>query len=659
VDESSTATAEPEPVVAPKRTPVLLVRLCALAVLPVVVATVMAIAGGYTPVGDSATLALRAGDVTRGSPPLTGMPTTADRLADEEWIDHPGPLEVWVAALPYRILGPVGLLLTVAVVNAASLIVAVRVGWRQGGPPLAIGMTGLGLVLCWSLGTEVLRDPLNTHVTLLPWFAALVLTWEVAVGRWRSLPLAIAAVSWSVQAHVVWILPAAVLVIGGAWLAVRQELARPPAQREARAGNRRRSLQRAAIVGVVLNLPLLIDQAFGNGNLGRMVAFGGEAGLGLGHAVRATVVAFGIPPAWLRTEMDPFLLLRSPTLLDLLGFAAVVAGAALLLQRTDRPSHRRADRLLQVAGLATAGAALAVARTPEGGAVAAADAMLLWRPVTAVAWLALGWGAWIRARQRVQERSQAEATPILATSTQRHVATTVAVIAALSLVAATALAPPRRESFGAALREPASMIGPPTVDAMAGERLVQVNADGWASRLYLRHAVIEQLERAGIATMTAEPERAFRRHQEDDAKPSATVWVISGATGALPPDPRAVLVGTAQIVPGGARAEEADRRRAIRAILDDAGRVRLASSDDLTLDEVSEEYFRWDEPPPAGNADLPASWVSVDAYVDLARNGLVVSPRIDRSLVDQVHRDGIGRYFAAEDTTVAVYVRTS
>lgn len=647
---SSTAAIRPELDAAPKRTPVLLVRLCALAVLPIVVATTMAIAAGYSPVGDSATLALRAGDVTRGSPPLTGMPTTADRLADEEWIDHPGPLEVWVAALPYRILGPVGLLLTVAAVNAASLIVAVRVGWRQGGPPLAVGVTALALVLSWSLGTEVLRDPLNTHVTLLPWLAALLLAWEVSVGRWRSLPLAIAAVSWSVQAHVVWILPAAVLVVGAVWLAVRQELARSPAQREGRAKLRGRSLRRAAIVGVVLNLPLLIDQAFGNGNLGRMLAFGGEAGLGLGHAVRATVIAFGLPPAWLRTGMDPFLLLRSPTLLDLLGFGIVVAGAALLLHRSTRPSHRRADRLLHVAGLATAGAALAVARTPTGGAVAAADAMLLWRPVTAVGWLALGWGAWTRAQQPTR--------PVLASGTQRRAATILAVIAALALVAATALGPPRRESFGAALREPASTIGPPTVEALAGERLVQVNADGWAARLYLRHAVIEQLERAGIATMTAEPERAFRRHRGDEARPSATVWVISSATGALPPDPRAALVASAELVPGGPGAEEADRRRAIRAILDAAGRVRLASSDDLTLDEVSEEYFRWDEPPPGGDADLPASWVSVDAYVDLARNGLVVSPLVDPGLVDQVHRDGIGRYFAAEDTTVAVYVRS-
>lgn len=653
MDESapaSTAAIRSGPDAAPGRAPVLLVRLCALVVLPIVVATTMAIADGYAPVGDSATLALRAGDVTRGSPPLTGMPTTADRLASEEWIDHPGPLEVWVAALPYRLLGPIGLLLTVAAVNAASLIVAVRVGWRQGGPPLAIGVTATGLVLSWSLGAEVLRDPLNTHVTLLPWFAALLLTWEVAVGRWRSLPLAIAAISWAVQAHVVWILPAAVIVAGAGWLAVRQERARPPTQREARADVRRRSLQRAAAVGVLLNLPLLIDQAFGDGNLGRMLAFSDRPGLGLADAVRATVIAFGIPPAWLRTGMDPFLLLRSPSALDLLGFSGAVAATSLLLRRSTRPTHRRADRLLHVAGLATAGAALAVARTPKGGAVAAADAMLLWRPITAVAWLALGWGAWTRIRE--------EGQPLLASSSRRRTATVLAVGAALALVAVTALGPPRRESFGAALRAPAAAIGPPTVEAMAGERLVQVNADGWAARLYLRHAVIEQLERAGISTMTAEPERAFRRHRAGGGVPSATVWVVSGANGASPPQPGAVLVATSELVPEGAGSEAAERRRTIRAILDGAGRVRLASSHDLSLAEVSEEYFRWAVPPPDGNADLPASWVSVDAYVDLARNGLVTSPLVDPSLVDQVHRDGLGRYFAAEDTTVSVYVRT-
>lgn len=652
MDESSpasTAAIRSETDAAPERTPVLLVRLCALAVLPIVVATAMAIAAGYAPVGDSATLALRAGDVTRGSPPLTGMPTTADRLAEEEWIDHPGPLEVWAAAIPYRVLGPIGLLLTVAVVNAASLIAAVRVGWRQGGPPLAIGITATSLVLSWSLGAEVLRDPLNTHVTLLPWFAALLLTWEVTVGRWRSLPFAIAAVTWSVQAHVVWILPAAVLVGGAAWLAARQELARSPTQRDARADLRRRSLRRAAVVGVVLNLPLLIDQAFGDGNLGRMLAFSDGAGLGLADAVRATVIAFGIPPAWLRTGMDPFVLLRSPSPVDLLGFSVVVAASALLLRRSTTPAHRRADRLLHVAGLATVGAALAVARTPKGGAVAAADAMLLWRPITAVAWLALGWGAWTRIPEAERPR--------LASGTQRRAATVLAVGAAVALVAVTALGPPRRESFGAALREPAAMIGPPTVEAMAGERLVQVNADGWAARLYLRHAVIEQLERAGIPTMTAEPERAFRRHRAGGGTPSATVWVVSGPTRASAPQPGAILVATSELVPGAAGSEEAERRRTIRAILDGAGQVRLASSPHLSLAEVSEEYFRWTVPPPDGDADLPASWVSVDAYVDLAQNGLIVSPVIDPALVDQVHRDGLGRYFAAEDTSVSVYVR--
>jgi Flp pilus assembly protein TadD len=78
---------------------------------------------------------------------------------------------VWVAAIPYALLGPAGLLLTAAAVNAAALVLSVIVGWRRGGPPMAVAVTATGLLLCWSLGTTVIRDPLNSHVGLLLWFA--------------------------------------------------------------------------------------------------------------------------------------------------------------------------------------------------------------------------------------------------------------------------------------------------------------------------------------------------------------------------------------------------------------------------------------------------------------------------------------------------------
>jgi hypothetical protein len=652
LDPAAAATEAPAtPAVgAPRRkAPPLLVRLCVAVVLPIFAATTMAIVDGWTPVGDSATLALRTGDVTRGSPPLTGMPTTADRISSTEELDHPGPLEVWLAALPYRILGPPGLLVLVAMVNAASLVVAVRVGWRRGGPPLAMAVTGTALLLSWSLGAETIRDPLNTHIGLLPWFATLLLAWEVSAGRWRSLPLAVAGASWVVQAHVVWILPAAVLLTGTAVIVRRHELARPEPQRARRAGVRRLALRRAAVVGVVLNLPILIDQVAGNGNLLRMASFGGQPSQGLRVALRTTVSALGLPPAWLRTGVDPFLLLRTPTFADVVGFGAVAGASVWLVRSAKTGGQHRALGLVHIAALGVAGAALVVARTPKGGAIAAADAMLLWWPVTAIAWLGIGWAVWSHVHAPVERW--------LAQGARQQVVGAVAVLCALGLVTLTALGPARPESFGAAMREPASAIGPEVVAAMAGQRLVQVNADGWAARLYLRHAVIEQLERAGIATKTGDVDRAFRRHGDGRGAPSATVWVVSDPVEPAVPEPGASLLTRTDLVPGGPFSPAAERRRMVRRQLDEAGRVRLRGSGRITAADVSQEFFRWTTPPPDGAADLPASWVSVDAYVELARNGLIATPEIDPALVEQVHRDSIGRYFAAEDTEVAIFVR--
>ena len=81
----------------------MLVRLCVIVVLPILASTAMALHDGWTPVGDNATLAIRAGDVLRGDPPLTGMPSTSNTISNQD-ISHPGPMEVWVAAVPYAVL---------------------------------------------------------------------------------------------------------------------------------------------------------------------------------------------------------------------------------------------------------------------------------------------------------------------------------------------------------------------------------------------------------------------------------------------------------------------------------------------------------------------------------------------------------------------------
>ena len=627
----------------------MLVRLCVLVVLPILASTAMALHDGWTPVGDNATLALRSGDVLRGDPPLTGMLTTADTITDAEALNHPGPLEVWVAAIPYALLGPAGLLLTVAAINAAALVLAVVVGWRRGGPALAVAVTITSLLLCWSLGTTVIRDPLNSHVELLPWFALTLLCWDVRMGHWRSLPVAVVVGSWVAQAHVVYLPMTIVLGFGTAALCLVDHRRRDADDRRRFGRGRREALIWGLTLGVLLSVPMLIDQFTGSGNLGRMLGFAGRSGQGVLVGLRVLMSALGAPPAWLRPVNEPFILLRGPNLADVLAFGVTVGLISLVWAKARARGDRTTLTLLHASMLGLGAAVLAVVRTPIRGAVLAADPMLLIRPVTACVWLSIGWGLWSMVDERAERAL--ERPPV------RIGATVVGCAGVLLLVAVTVFAPAKFGGYGEGLMGPIAELQPKVRESLAGQRLVQVNATGWAARLYLRHAIIEDLERHGIATRTGDDDLAFRRGGDDRGEPTATIWVVSDPYEPKAPDPDATQVDRTDLVPGGGLSDAGLRRRELRRQIDEAGRVELHDTDQLSIADVSREFFRWKTPPPNGQASLPASWVSVDSFVELQRHGLVTSPKVDPELVERIQQDSIGRFFAAEDTEVAVYLR--
>lgn len=229
-------------------------------------------------------------------------------------------------------------------------------------------------------------------------------------------------------------------------------------------------------------------------------------------------------------------------------------------------------------------------------------------------------------------------------------------MAALVLVAVTVLAPAKFGGYGEDLMAPVARLEPEVVEALDGQRLVQVNASGWAARLYLRHALIADLERNGIETRTADDDRVFRRAGDDRGTPTATIWIVTDPSEPGPPEPDAVLVGRTDLSPGGGLSAAAIRREELRRQLDAAESVELQDTDRISIADISREFFRWQTPLPDGQS-LPADWVSVDSFVELHRNGLVRSPEVDGALVAAIHRDATGRFFAAEDHEAAVYVR--
>ena len=626
--------------------------LAALASIPIVVAVVVALANGWTPIGDNATIALRSGDVLRGHPPLVGMPSTSDMVRVGITTDHPGPIAFFLLALPYRVFGPAALVVTMGLVNMGAVFGAVGIAWRRGARPLATMTAGLMLILCVTLGPTIIRDPLNSHSGLLPLVWLGLLAWDVTLGRLRSAPYAVLAATWCAQAHMVFLPMIAVLGIGTVALTVA-EFRRPDPS--ARPGTKAKAIDRqplliAGALGLLLWFPPLLDQFFGDGNLGSLLTLSDESGQGLLFACRALLRTFGTPPTFLRMDSWPLLALEGPGVGDIAMAIATVALIIWITVDASRRADRRVIRLIQINGLLVVGVFITLARTPIGGAVLAADPLHVLWPVTGLVWLAITWGAW---------RSWMARRPAAAHSAARPVAVRIlagiALLAVLAASTATATLTRTFGGFGEGLMDPIQSLESPTVEAARGRGRVEVAAGGWAARLYARGAVIESLERAGIDTQTPDVNRPSRRYANGRAA-DTKIWVLSGATLPRQPEPNARLIAKANLRSPAERAQFLARRERLRGLLDKRGTIVLVDGPRIRRRDLGREYFRWPEPPTGSSTTIPADWLSVDAYVDLFRAGMIQAPRAEQSLVDALFEDSVGRYFVARDEVIAVYL---
>jgi hypothetical protein len=158
-------------------------RAALLAVnLPIVVATVRALARGWQPVGDDGFLVVRARDVGTSHNPLLGMLSSAASVSGVP-LNHPGPLFFDLLALPVRVLGPwVGLAVGVMLVNVGAASLAVVAARRIGGTDtmLAVALALAGLE--FALGSELLFDGWPPNAMVLPFFAFLVVVTVLATG---------------------------------------------------------------------------------------------------------------------------------------------------------------------------------------------------------------------------------------------------------------------------------------------------------------------------------------------------------------------------------------------------------------------------------------------------------------------------------------------
>jgi hypothetical protein len=228
--------------------------------IPSVVGGIAVASEPWLPLGDFAAMVFQISQVGTRHTALVG-PYSARGFS------HPGPLLFWVGAVPYQLAGgdARSLLVVAATVNAASAVV---IGWlagQLGGRTLQVVTAFALALLLHDLGANILVNPWNPLISLLPFLLLLFCLWAAALGRRRALFGCAITGAWVVQAHVGYF---ALLVVVIAWLAVwlfahgRRSDARgtpdPPLVRP---------LGTAILVFFVLMAPALLDQFFGRHNL--------------------------------------------------------------------------------------------------------------------------------------------------------------------------------------------------------------------------------------------------------------------------------------------------------------------------------------------------------------------------------------------------------
>jgi hypothetical protein len=277
----------------------------AIAITPLLVATVRALTRGWIAIGDNGLILLRAEDVATANHPLLGTWTSASLTAGRN-INNPGPLWFDVLAPFVRVGGPsVGLAVGVMVANIAAIVGAAWAAQRTGGVRALVLVTALSAGLAWAMGSELLFDAWQPHALILPFWALLVMSWGLAAGDLWMSPFVIGIASLLVQTHLTFVYVLVVVISVSVAMAALGVARRASGDSERlpreQPSLRRVGLWSVGIAAVAWSQPL-IDQFAGEGNLADLVASSGgdtdRIGLGLGTRFVASVVA--LPPWWTR-----------------------------------------------------------------------------------------------------------------------------------------------------------------------------------------------------------------------------------------------------------------------------------------------------------------------------------------------------------------------
>lgn len=366
-----------------------------LVALPVAVAAGRAAAHHWLPSGDDALIVIRARDVFSRHPPLLGLSTSASESAAPA--NHPGPLLFAALAVPVTVLGRgVGAALGVGAINIAAIVGIALAVWRRGPAPLVILAMAVTGVLTWSMGSEVLYDPYQPNVVVLPFLCLLVLVWSLSCGDAVLLPWAVGVASLVVQTHIGY---AYIVPVLGLWGFATLVLTSRRSREENAVGRGRirwpRLLAISAAVLVVCWAPPIWEELHPGGNMTRLVdalRSSHARTVGLHDSLRyvARVLALPplfFPPSYAHTFRPPPFAIGAHDLPSFAAAAGALGGLAVVLVGgwwLSRRRDRTAAWAFVTAGVAVVMSITTVSRVPRTGPFAVAPHMVhsLW-PVAA------------------------------------------------------------------------------------------------------------------------------------------------------------------------------------------------------------------------------------------------------------------------------------
>ncbi len=343
---------------------------------------------GYEVINDNALIELRARDVLTSHHPWLGTWSSASISSGID-VNHPGPLLFEWVALPVRLFGgATGIAVAIA---ALAICVVWLVGWvteRTGGPTAAVVAQVITAVLVWTLGSELLYDPWQPNVLVLPFWLLMCAVWAVAADVVVMLPLAVGVGSFVMQTHLGYLFIVPILLAFALTLAVLRRRRRGPG----RFNDLRRPLTLSLVVGLVLWAQPLWEQFFGpgRGNISRVVIAGTVGGTdfppvdsratGVSVGLRVLGSVLALPPWWGRPGFDSAIpnstwadtpngpQLDAPGLRTLwpsvIGLVLVAVLVAVAWRRVRRLGSHQLDAGFQTLAAASAIAVVTVIITP-------------------------------------------------------------------------------------------------------------------------------------------------------------------------------------------------------------------------------------------------------------------------------------------------------